>query len=165
MIRTSRSSPSMAAPHNTIQHTIMYNAPLCHADSNLSCYETFLILIQNILIFSHPLFLDFFYNYFVNDLFVSFLKNFFLLSICDLLKKLPARPELNYVTQTLFWLVTQNFWFHLTWAMSRDPIRDPVCDPIRDPRSDPVQFRFCRRRCCHNRSRFIPIDTSARSIF
>ena len=49
--------------------------------------------------------------------------------------------------------------------MSHEPWSDPWSGLWSDPWSDPVRSRFCRRRCCHNRSRFVPIDTSARSIF
>ena len=53
-------------------------------------------------------------------------------------KKLPEGPTLYYVT--LFWLVTQKFYFTWfdPWSLIRDSIRDPVRDPIRDPiPSDP----------------------------
>ena len=63
-------------------------------------------------------------------------------------KKLLMGLALYYVTQTLFWLVPQNFYLsNMIRSMIRDPNRDPIFDPIRDPIwSDPVRSRFCRRR-------------------
>ena len=78
-------------------------------------------------------------------------------------KQLSEGPGLHYVSRTLLWLVTQHFFFHLTYFgfpllflfffilyyritdlcffnffLFCDPIRDPVLDPVRDQVRDPV---------------------------
>ena len=72
MIRTFHLPLSMAVLHNTPRHsrerdyielwgkkTFKWTGTsLCHADSILACYATSLIFIENILIFSHPLFFN-----------------------------------------------------------------------------------------------------------
>ena len=69
-------------------------------------------------------------------------------------RKIPVGPAFHHVTQTfglsLFWLVTQNFCFQLTWSdLWSSPWSGPWFNSWSGPWSDLVRSRFCRRRQQH----------------
>ena len=85
----------------------------CLANSILACHATSLILTEYILIFSHPPFLKLFVILYIFCMYLFSKLSFFSIRypIPEVFgpKKLPVGPALRYVTQALFWLVTQNF--------------------------------------------------------
>ena len=126
MICTFHLPLSMAVLHNTPRHsrerdyielwgkkTFKWTGTsLCHADSILACYVTSLIFIENILIFSHPLFFN--SLLFCKRFDCVFSKLFFFPDRDPMRqvfgeKKLSVGPAFSYATRTLFWLVTQKF--------------------------------------------------------
>ena len=69
-------------------------------------------------------------------------------------RKISVGPALHHVTQTfglsLFWLVTQNFYFQLTWSdLWSSPWAGTWFNSWSGPLSDLVRSRFCRRRQQH----------------
>ena len=99
----------MAVLHNTPRHSRERDyIELCILD----CYATSLIFIENILIFSHPLFFN--SLLFCKRFDCVFSKLSFFPDRDPMRqvfgkKKLSVGPAFNYATRTLFWLVTEKF--------------------------------------------------------
>ena len=148
----------MAVLHNTSRHsrerdyielwgkkTFKWTGTsLCHADSILACYATSLIFIENILIFSHPLFFN---SLLFCKRFDCVFSKLFFFPDRDPVRQVFGKKktfsgacvQLCHADLILACHAKVLISFDSIRSMIRDPIRHPIGDPVPDPICDPTR--------------------------